>query len=124
MGCGGDDAFEIEVVACNSPRDQPVAYAVFYSIDGEEQECYIEDCQEQSIGGCLIGAAAPQVPDGAELEMQVGLYEVGPTPAACSSVVTSTVGDDTRLTLALSCDLDTVSACPLPTACVRATAFD
>ncbi len=116
--CGSKDGvFDIEVRSCVSPRGEPVAYGVFYSIDGEEQTCYVQTCLEETLDGCLIGALAPEVPSGALLEMQVALYEPGPTPAACSPRVTQTVDSDTSFELELSCDAQAVAACPLPVGC-------
>lgn len=116
-GCANDGVFDIEVQSCQSQRDAPIAYAVFYSIDGEPQTCYIEPCQVDSIAGCLIGAETPEVPSGSLLEIQVVLYEQGPSQVACSQPIERNVNSDTTLVLPLQCDPPIVDACPLPDLC-------
>ncbi len=90
---------------------------MFYSVDDEPISCYVQSCNEDSIDGCLIGAVTPEVPTGASLEIQVVLYEVGPSAVACSQPVVREVDSDATVVLQLQCDAPSVDVCPPPDDC-------
>ena len=112
--CGGEDVFELKIVACplESSVPAPAKFRMsYYSLEMGLQ-CYTALCRDPGQEACLLGFETPVFEIGTSFSMRVTLYEDDETVIGCSPGIDAAAVPDSRITLALSCQSPTLNDCP------------